>query len=495
MPRIPRYLVCLFSLFVITVLVAKPLPARADGGPIVRYDLWTYMKEGQQTAVITIQDKDTAKVDLFISLLDKTGESHDVVFFLPLGTSAANFYVVEQELATFNKMTTSSLDRLIRQNEWKKEEALHALFTGTLLSNGIWLIPFWAPILLTGCAGAPAEPEATFQTDSSQVSIFSLKEDTDLEALIDTAGLDISVKETLSRLRGQQIAVVNMQTQPQTSAGSGESGGFSSELGIHLCWVTSLVVGESGATYAYPLGTGASWYHPIELTRVYVVAPAGIDFCVSYPALGSRVSSFGSTPFHSTIADYYQVPAYAIDNARGDFGRVWRATYTQSNAAEDIIIAVGEQTGLSRLVSTIEQNVFPLASIFALIVGLALWMLAWHFLMPRLLGKQSRQDSRLQWYFGLIYPAINAALVIIPGAILYFIFAFGLAIPAFPLIPDGVLRWGVHVQKIEHRLSGAAVGGAGNRQYGPGGKLRRQPTRLRLIVGEEIPLRRFRGHR
>ena len=58
-------------------------------------------------------------------------------------------------------------------------------------------------------------------------------------------------------------------------------------------------------------------------------------------------------------------------------------------------------------------------------------MLAWHFLMPRLLGKQSRQDSRLQWYFGLIYPAINAALVIIPGAILYFIFAFGLAIPAF----------------------------------------------------------------
>ena len=49
--------------------------------------------------------------------------------------------------------------------------------------------------------------------------------------------------------------------------------------------------------------------------------------------------------------------------------------------------------------------------------------------MPRLLGLESREGNRLQWYFGLIYPFINGVLVIIPGAILYFFYTLGLVIP------------------------------------------------------------------
>ena len=37
------------------------------------------------------------------------------------------------------------------------------------------------------------------------------------------------------------------------------------------------------ATYKYPLGTGSSWSHPIEVTRVYVVAPPEIQFSGAIP--------------------------------------------------------------------------------------------------------------------------------------------------------------------------------------------------------------------
>jgi hypothetical protein len=50
--------------------------------------------------------------------------------------------------------------------------------------------------------------------------------------------------------------------------------------------------------------------------------------------------------------------------------------------------------------------------------------------MPRFLGKYSRQQVRLRWYWGLIYPGINAALIVFPGSLLYVLFLFGLTIPS-----------------------------------------------------------------
>ena len=428
MSRIPRNIHFLFLIFITGIFLFKPFPVKADGGPVVPYEVWTLLEEDQQIAVVTIKDKDTAEIDLFISLLDKTGESHEVVFFLPLGINATYFSVVERESTTFNRLTTRGLDNILRECDSRKQQAVQALFIGTLLSNGVWLIPIWAPILLAGC-GAPHEAaEATFETDSSQVNIFSIKDDTDLDALINTTGLDVSVKETLSSLRGQQIAVVNMQTHPQGGDGSGD-GRNAGEPGIHLSWTTSLVPGESGAAYSYPLGTGASWSHPIEFTRVYVVAPDGVDFSIRYPTLGTKRSSYSRNQYGKNISDYYEVPAYAVDDARGDFGRIWRITYTQSNASEDIVITTRTPTVLTKVRSTIEQNAPTIAATFALIIGLVFWMLAWYFLMPRLLGVKSREGNRLEWYFGLIYPVINGVMVIVPGIILFLIYSLGLAIP------------------------------------------------------------------
>jgi len=243
-------------------------------------NLFAKLKEGQQVAVIQFHDTNTASVDLFISILDQTGESHEIVFFVPLGVKADGFAVREQDSLAFNEQYTRRLDMPLFQAYRRDQEFMQYLFAGALLTNGVWLTPLWLPLLFTGCAGVPP-PISTFKTDSSEVSIFGLEESTDLEALISTTGLDPSVTETLSRLRGQQIAVVNLRTQPQqTATGSTTEGAPTGEPGLHLSWQTTLATSESGATYAYPLGTGAAWAHPIEMTRVYLLVPEDLDFTV-----------------------------------------------------------------------------------------------------------------------------------------------------------------------------------------------------------------------
>ncbi|MCX6009395.1 MAG: hypothetical protein NTW48_05095 [Chloroflexi bacterium] len=424
----------LFLLLVFMVLLASPFPAKADGGAAAPYEIWVNLKEGQQIAVITLKNEDTAKIDLFISILDATGKSHEVTFFLPLGTGAADFSVVEQRIHIFNEQTTAQLDSILHSNAFNKNLALNELFAGTLLANGVLLVPLWAPLLLSGCSAVQPKPEATFQTESSQISIYGIDENTDLEALVKTTGLDSSVQEVLSRLRGQQIAVVKLRTQPQAKGASASTeGSEADEPGIHLAWTASLVSSESGNTYSYPLGTGASWSKPIELTRVYIVAPPGRDFDVSYPAIGSDESGY-KYGTQARIAEYYQKPAYAVDEARGSFGRVWRATYTQSNSTEDIVIITRPQTALSQLYAGIQANAVILALIFALVFGLAFWVLAWHFLMPRLIGKGHDPKNRLRWYYSLIYPAINLALIVIPGLVLFLLFTLGLAIQSLAVL-------------------------------------------------------------
>jgi hypothetical protein len=411
-------LVILFLLIILSV--ALPLPARADGGPIVGPHLWASLKEGRQIAVVTLKDTNSADVDLFISLLDSTGESHEVVFFLPLGFDADDFGVFEESSLDFDKRNTEELDRILYKDVQRRQQSINSLFAGTLLINGVWLLPLWVPMLLSGCA--EAMPEATFETESSQVSIFGLDEDTDLDDLINTTGLDPSVQGSLSRLRGQRIAVVNLQTQPQ-GAGGDDSDEHSrdSEPGIHLSWTSALVSGESGAAYSYPLGTGDSWSHPIEITRIYVVAPPGIDFSVQYPELGVECSGYDREfgGYSPRIADYQSIPAYAIDEAIGNFGRVWRATYTQSNSAEDIVIVASPQSWLSKTYAGAQvAGEGWWAFLLGLIAALFFWIMGWRHLVPYLLGDNYQGNIATLQRCALTYTYTNFGLLF-PGVILY----------------------------------------------------------------------------
>jgi len=432
----------LIAILLAVIFTAWPLPAKADGGPMVDPSLFAKLKEGQQVAVIQFHDTDTASVDLFISILDQTGESHEIVFFFFFGMKADGFGVREQDSLAFNEQLTNKLDMTLYQS-WRQDQALmQYLFAGALLTNGVWLTPLWLPLLFTGCAEAPP-PISTFQTDSSEINIFGLDESTDLEALISTTGLDPSVTETLSRLRGQQIAVVNLRTQPQQATTGPASAGTepAGEPGLRLSWTTNLAASKSGSTYAYPLGTGAAWAHPIEMTRVYVLVPEEMDFTVQYPKLGANRSGFVKKQwsYEPRIADSGDEPAYAVATAtdasisspfRGRFN-IWRVTYANSNAAEDIIITVNQGSGTS-LGTIIRRAGWQTAFFDGLIVAALFWIMAWYFLMPRLLGRDRKAGGL--WRLSLTYIGWNL-LLFVPGAILYFVFSFGAqAIALFLLV-------------------------------------------------------------
>jgi hypothetical protein len=422
-------------LLIALISISLPAPVNADGGIAAPYDLWSYLKEGQQIAVVKIIDRDTAQIDLFISILDSTDDSHEVTFFVPLGMKTTRFNALEQELGVFDQAYTRNLDMKLREGATRNKRVLQVLFSGALLTNGAILVPLWAPVLMTGCGATAQQPEASLQTESSRIDIYSIDDDTDLTALIRTTGLAPSVIDTLEKLSGQQIAVVKLQTQPESGLETGgtASGGPSSEPGLHLSWETALMPEKGGPTYAYPLGTGGAWSKPIEITRVYVTAPEGLDFSVRYPKLGSNKSGY-SIIRGSNIYRNYDTVSYAVDEARGDFGRVWRAAYNLSNPTEDIVITVKAQSGYSKFLAWIQTDILQYSFLFALIIGLLVWVLAWRFLMHRFLGMGGEKLPDLGWVGGLTYSGINFLFMIIPGGILYLMFLLGLRVPSLAIV-------------------------------------------------------------
>jgi hypothetical protein len=409
---------------------------------------------GQQVAVIRLQDTSTATVDLFVSILDQTGESHAITYFVPLGIKPAGFQVNEEDSLTFANIQTANPDWIIFQDYRQDKQFVTNLFGGALLTNGVWLTPLWLPMLLSSCS-APEPPVSSFTTESSQVNVFNIDETTDLDALISTTGLDASVKDTLSRLQGQQIAVIKLNTSPRIGSseqtGTGQSTG---DPGLHLSWVTSLSEGQRGMTYAYPLGTGASWANPIEMTRVYIIAPLDINFKVQYPKFGANRSGFVKKEwrYEPRIMGYANVSAYAVDDATGQSAyymspsirydqpvRVWRVTYTNSNSAEDIMITVTPSNGMT-FGAFLRQKGPEAAGVIGLIVAVLFWILAWYFLVPRLVGKNA--PVRGLWRISLTYIAWNL-LLFLPGGVLYLFVSNGVTL--FPLIFMFILFGGASV--------------------------------------------------
>lgn len=453
----PKNIPLTASFFLLTLILslAVPSPVLADGGPIVPHDLWADLEEGHQIGVVTIIDENTVRMDLFISILDKTPVSHEITFFIPIGKNTSDFYAVEEELLNFDKDTTRYLDEHLREGASSKEHAVQALFSGALLTNGAILIPAWAPVLLTGCAAATPQPEAVITTESSQISIYGIDDNTDLEALIQTSGLPDSVIGTLSRLKGQQIAIVNLNTKPANTMVEENENPWESpttEPGLHLQWITQPIETEIGRTVTYPLGTGDAWAKPIKITRVYINAAAGMDFDVTYPELGEQHSGFDIIE-GSYIYEFLNIPSYAVDETKSSSGRIWRATYTQSNPTDDVIITVKTASGFGRFMSSLEEHAFGYSVAFAIILSILVWVLAWRLLMPVLTGKSPEFIVR-PWYEALIYPGINLIFLVFPGSVLYLVYLLGGTAPALVIqfiIGAGISLltfWLVHSKRL-----------------------------------------------
>lgn len=415
----------IFGLLIMSLL-GVAVPVKADGGPVVSdSEVWKMLDEGQQIAVIRLQSNQTARVDLFISLLDRSQQSHSIVFFLPLGREGHDFNVVEEKSVGFDQANTNELDQLLFTEALRKaayrQTSIASILPGTLFINGAWSWPVLIPLILSSCGAYGPSPQVTFETANSVVSIYSVDSQIDLQALIETTGLDPSVQETLRKLQGQQIAVINLHTQPppiSTDYAAHSQG----QPGIHLTWTSSLIPQSSQMTYTYPLGTGRAWANPIDLTRVYVVAPPGMDFTVNFPKYGENQSGMIGN-FYNFMARINSTnqPAYAFDNVVGDFGHVWRVTYIMSNATEDIVITQLPQltqesrAALSR--TSIERFLQPITWITNMLAALAGWMIAWRFVMNRQLALNYRWKDKSLWYDALGWALLYPIMLVVIAAI------------------------------------------------------------------------------
>lgn len=401
-------------------------PAMADGCIVADRSAWARLSEGHQIAVVRLENTQRATVDLFISLLDEGENAQDVSFVVPLGLEAEQFAASEKSLGAFEEALTSDLDAALRQSARQAagypRNVRLALLLGTLFVHGGWSWPIWLLLLSSGCSalGEPM-PEAVFETESTRVAIYATGTATDLEALIRTTGLDPAARQTLERLRGQRIAVITLRTQPRSAPSQAQPEGSApsrqEHQGLHLHWSTALVPSAEGPTYRYPLGTGSGWAQPIALTRVYLVAPPQMDFIVHYPALGEDLSGYvryGLNSYAPRIMGA-QRPAYAVDEAVGEGGRIWRVTYLESNAAEDIAITAVDHLTEGTAQTLHRQNAqrlaLALAGPLSILIALGLWVVAWRLLMPRLLGVTPSWRSPLFWREALgwafLYPVSN----------------------------------------------------------------------------------------
>jgi hypothetical protein len=161
-----------------------------------------------------------------------------------------------------------------------------------------------------------------------------------------------------------------------------------------------------------------------------------MDFTVQYPRLGTDHSGFNRPVFGNPepqIIRYYQTSAYAVDEARGNFGHIWRATYSQSNSAEDIVITA---TSSAEFFNTLRRVLVGWGTIPNLLIGLLIalvvWVVAWRCIIPRMLGAEYHWRSSRLWRDVLIYPGINAALLAVCAGIagILFLISAGVGIIA-----------------------------------------------------------------
>ena len=241
---------------------------------------------------------------------------------------------------------------------------------------------------------------------------------TDIESLIAVTGLDPSVQSTLERFKGQQIAVIKLQTKPTPTGGVDTRN--TGQYGLHLSWTSEMSLNEGVSTYTYPLGTGSAWSQPIEFTRVYVVAPPEINFQVQYPKLGDNYSGhvfslYGLNGSMPRILSQNRLPAYAVDQATNTSYNVWRVIYEQSNSSEDIVITASRANSIGGWI----QHGFPWripnfdTFLISIIAALGSWMVVWRFTIPRLVGTSNLESGESLWMQSLNYPGLNLGMLFI----------------------------------------------------------------------------------
>lgn len=459
----------MLGITLLAVLLLPARPALTDGGPhLSDRELWRQLEEGQQSAVVQLGTDGTAHTDLFVSILDHSGESHEITFFVPLGVEARDVDVEEMTGSQFTEEYTDALDERLTE-DWSERldyprRVRFAFVPGALVLNGgiLWMT---VPIALSACGtGAPA-PEQVFETRSGRVAIYGVDESLDVGALIETTGLPEGVRETLEAVRGQRLAIVTIVTNlaPEGQAGAGASDDEKVKSGLRLSWTSTMVPDASGhLVHRYPLGTGRAWANPIPLTRVYVVGPPEVGFEVQAPTIGADYSGFERSGWFGTetrqrIYAGRDRTAYAIDEIVAREGQLWRGTYTHANPSSDVIVTLREPAALPSHYAKLTQ-----VSIGGVGAVLLLWLLAWRYLLGRFVQLRYSWFRRDYWqdslYWLIIGPIVSLGFLPALGVVgwLWFVFGFGLPVGWIALgLPAGLLVHAMTAYRFARRGPGS----------------------------------------
>lgn len=323
---------------------------RADSIPLAKLEVLRYLAEGNQIAVIAIDENGLVDVHLFVSLVDRSGKSNTVKLVLPFVDEPLDFKVAEMTLSNFTQQHTEPLRARIRNISLTFAQAIQQINDGWMVSTiaGAPLGVLFALVTRTARllqeAAPGLAPKAVIVTEHTRTEIYHIERPKDVDALLQ--GLDLPT-EKLERLKhhlvGRYLYLVTIQTIPIPKSAltehpsRRETRAFPStetkvDLGVDFHVRLKARRNSKAWTFTYPLGTGETWWHPIPLTEVFVTAPSTSHLHLSYPIL----------PDAKRIIFYPRGDEKAQDFfvRRDRQGHLARIAYWNANPSEDIIITL-----------------------------------------------------------------------------------------------------------------------------------------------------------
>ncbi len=396
-------------------------PARGDGILLAPGKLLQSFAEQIQLAVVEVRPDETVEVDLFISLLDESGESREVHFLLPLQTMPGEFRAAEHPLAEFWEQEIEPLERLFHEAaaaERRHRRAIQtAVAVGSLPAGPLAAAIQWYRILGGGHRGMGAigqaessvAPVLSVETRHARADVYEALDAARLAKLARLPELPRIVSESLSAYVGRPYALVRLQTQPRGEVAPDEHWiPPEQHPGLHFTFTQDLVMRDGARSYDYPLGTGQAWEQPIPLTQVYVTAPDDMILEVEFPGR-PRGAGDGVRKVRGKSL------AYAADGRQ-----VHRATYDHSNPKEDVRVALRGR-GASEFAGAEQQRrrhrtvawlIFPL-------LGVAAWLspcgvLVWPHRYSKALAVW--RSAGLGWGVGAVGLSVPLLLLVWPAA-------------------------------------------------------------------------------
>jgi hypothetical protein len=315
--------------------------AWGDGMLLVPSGVLNSFTEQSQLALVEVRPDRTVQVDLFISLLDISGQSREVYFLLPLQTMPKEFGAREVTAKRFAEEKLRPLDALLEkawQERVKDVRRIYALYGASALLSGplalLWAGPWGLELKWAGAvAGAsePPVPRISVKTEHTKADVYPALKLDELRSLASLPELPGTVRNALASYVGRPFALVRLRTvAPTIPVGSrwgvhGESLGRP-EPGVHFS-VTQKMLAEHGGDvvrYDFPLGTGRGWPNPIELAAVCVTAGDQLNLDVRCPdrpaetATLQKVSAMRSTVTAAADGRQLHMATYWGENPKRD---------------------------------------------------------------------------------------------------------------------------------------------------------------------------------